>query len=70
MEVLKTELQREREKRDFAIFSDYEKMMAAEGQSATEVCKFLMNKYRIHSASTIYTIRNRVANRLSKEATK
>jgi hypothetical protein len=67
MEVLKTDLQREREQRDLAIYSDYEKMMSVKGQSATEVGKHLMAKYKIHSLGTIYVIRKRVEERLKKE---
>lgn len=67
MEVLKTDLQREREQRDLAIYTDYERMMSVEGQSATEVGKLLMQKYRIHSLGTIYVIRKRVMERLKKE---
>ena len=67
MEVWKTDLQREREQRDLAIYSDYEKMMSVNGQSATEVVKLLMNKYKILSLSTIYVIRKRVEERLKKE---
>lgn len=69
MEVLKTDFQREREQRDFAIYSDYESMMAVPGQSATEVGRALMKKYNIHSLGTIYVIRKRVAARLAKEET-
>lgn len=68
--VFKTELQKLRDKRDFAIYTDYERMMAVDGQSATEVCKHLMEKYGIHSAATIYVIRKRVAERLKKDASK
>jgi hypothetical protein len=67
MEVLKTELQKEREQRDYALYSDYEKMMSIKGQSATEVCKFLMQKYSIHSLGTIYVIRKRVESKLKRQ---
>lgn len=67
MEVLKTDFQREREKRDYAIYSDYESMMAVPGQSATEVGRALMRKYNIHSLGTIYVIRKRVSAKLNKE---
>ena len=70
MEVLKTELQKEREQRDYAIYSDYEKMMSFKGQSATEVGKLLMAKYKIHSLGTIYVIRKRVEEKLKREASK
>lgn len=66
METLRTDLQKEREKRDMAIYSDYEEMMSVEGQSATEVAKFLMKKYGIHSLSTVYVIRKRVEDKLKK----
>lgn len=69
MTVFKTPLQEERQQRDFAIYSDYERLMAVEGQSATEVGKHLMAKYNIHSLATIYVIRKRVEERLKKEAT-
>ena len=67
MEVLKTDLQKERRQRDYVIYSEYEKMMSVQGQSATEVCKYLMKKHSIHSISTIYVIRKRVENELKKE---
>ena len=66
MEVLRTELQKEREQRDLAIYTDYEKMMSVKGQSATEVAKVLMTKYRIHSLGTIYVIRKRVERKLKE----
>ena len=66
MEVLKTDLQREREQRDLAIYTDYEKMRSVKGQSATEVAKSLMTKYKIHSLGTIYVIRKRVEKKLKE----
>lgn len=67
MEVLlKTDLQREREQRDMDIYADYEHMMSVPGQSATEVCKMLMAKYKIHSLGTIYVIRKRVEKKLQE----
>lgn len=67
MEALRTDLQRERVKRDMAIYSEYEEMMSVEGQSATEVAKFLMKKYNIHSMSTVYVIRRRAEEQLKRE---
>ncbi len=66
MELLRTELQKEREQRDLAIYSDYETMMAVPGQSSTEVGKHLMAKYKIHSLATIYTIRKRVEEKMQE----
>jgi hypothetical protein len=68
MEVLRTELQERRRKRDMAIYSEYEQMMSVPGQSSTEVSKLLMRKYDINSLGTIYVIRKRVEKRLQEEA--
>lgn len=66
-QVFKTPCQIERDKRDKAIYDEYNELMAVQGQSATIVTERLMNKYGIHSQATIYIIRKRVANRLRKE---
>lgn len=55
----RTELQQEREKRDMAVYNEYNQLMSVEGQSLTEVNRFLMKKYNIHSQATIYAIRKR-----------
>lgn len=68
MEVLRTELQERRRKRDMSIYSEYEQMMSVPGQSSTEVSKLLMRKYDINSLGTIYVIRKRVEKRLQQEA--
>jgi hypothetical protein len=67
MEVLRTELQERRRRRDMAIYSEYEQMMSVPGQSSTEVAKLLMRKYDINSIGTIYVIRKRVEKRLQEE---
>lgn len=66
--VFKTEFQLEREKRDRAIYDEYNQLISVEGQSKTLVNDHLMKKYGIHSAGTIYTIRARVEAQLRKEA--
>ncbi len=63
--VFKTPYQEEREAKDLAIYNDYNELMKVPGQSATRVTAHLMEKYGIHSASTIYEIRKRVENRLA-----
>lgn len=69
--VFKTECQVEREKRDLAIYDEWNKLVAVEGQSRTLVTEHLMKKYGIHSVGTIYIIRKRVESRLkAEEATK
>lgn len=58
-----TDLQEERMARDIAICREYDKLTARPGQSRTEVIKYLMAKYNIHSTGTIYAIRKRVEER-------
>lgn len=66
--IFKTECQIEREKRDLAIYNEYDELMAVKGQSRTLVTEHLMKKYGIHSAGTIYVIRRRVEARLKEAA--
>ena len=68
--VFKTPCQVLREKRDEAIFYEYENLMAVPAQSRTEVVSFLMKKYNLHSHATIYVIRKRVEERLKAGARK
>lgn len=42
--VFKTECQAEREKRDLAIYEEWNKLVSVEGQSRTLVTEFLMKK--------------------------
>lgn len=65
--VFKTECQAEREKRDLAIYTEYQELVSVEGQSRTLVVEHLMKKYNIHSAGTVYAIRHRVEARLKRE---
>lgn len=65
--IFKTPCQKEREKRDRAIYDEYNKLVSVEGQSKTLVTEYLMSKYKIHSAGTIYVIRQRVKAQLKKE---
>ena len=65
--VFRTHCQTEREKRDLAVFNEYNELMSIEGQSLTGVTEHLMKKYGIHSQSTIYVIRKRVEERLKRE---
>lgn len=51
-----TPLQEEREARDAAIYDEYSALASVEGQSRTELNKYLMRKYGIHSTGTIYEI--------------
>ena len=65
--ILRTRFQEERDARDLEIYNEYNELTSVEGQSKTGVVELLMKKYDIHSASTIYVIRERVEKRRSKE---
>ena len=62
-----TDLQAERAARDLAIFNEYNALVAVEGQSRTEVNKYLMRKYNLHSTGTFYAIIKRVKERINHQ---
>lgn len=66
VKIFKTECQKEREKRDLAIYNEYNEMMSLDGQSRTLVIQHLMKKYGVHSQGTIYVIRRRVEEMMKK----
>lgn len=63
----KTALQEEREARDLAVFKEYSSLVSVEGQSKTEVNKYLMQKYNIHSTGTLYVILKRAEERYNAQ---
>lgn len=63
----KTALQEEREARDLAVLKEYSKLISLEGQSKTEVNKYLMQKYSIHSTGTLYVILKRAEERYNTQ---
>lgn len=65
--IFKTPCQEEREQRDLAIFNEWQELTAVDGQSKTRVTEYLMQKYNIHSAGTLYVIRQRVSKRLAEQ---
>lgn len=65
--IFKTPFRVEKDARELEIFNEYNRLMSVQGQSAMGVTDHLMQKYGIHSASTIYEIRKRVAARLERE---
>lgn len=67
VKIFKTDCQKEREKRDLAIYNEYNEMMSVNGQSRTLVTQHLMKKYGVHSQGTIYVIRRRVEEMLKKQ---
>lgn len=62
-----TDLQDARAARDLAIFNEYNELASVKGQSKTQINKYLMEKYDLHSTGTVYAIRKRVEERLKKE---
>lgn len=66
--VFKTAYQEEMEAKDMAIYTEWNELMNIPGQSATAVTQHLMQKYNIHSQSTIWVMRKRAEARLKKEA--
>lgn len=67
VKIFKTECQKEREKRDLAIYNEYNEMTSVDGQSKTLVVQHLMKKYGVHSQGTIYVIRRRVEEMLNQK---
>lgn len=67
VKIFKTECQKEREKRDLAIYNEYNEMTSVDGQSKTLVVQHLMKKYGVHSQGTIYVIRRRVEDMLNQK---
>ena len=67
VQIFKTDCQKERAKRDLAIYNEYNELMSVEGQSKTLVVAHLMKKYNVHSQGTIYVIRRRVEERLKEQ---
>lgn len=64
---LKTPCQQERENRENALLLEYNELMSVHGQKATAVNTLLMNKYGIHSVSTIYAMLRRAKQRQQEE---
>lgn len=62
-----TDLQDRRAARDLAIFNEYNALAAVEGQSKTQINKYLMEKYDINSTGTLYAIRKRVEEQIGRE---
>lgn len=65
--TFKTDYQREKEARDKQIYDEYVALTSEQGAAVTEVTKFLMKKYGIHSSSTLWAIRKRVESKMRKE---
>lgn len=65
--IFRTQAQEEREKRDLAIWREYNELASIRGTSRTLINEHLMRKYGIHSAGTIYEIRRRVEKRIKEQ---
>lgn len=62
-----TDLQDARAARDLAIFKEWNALAEIKGQSKTQINKYLMEKYDLHSTGTLYAIRKRVEERIKTE---
>ena len=62
-----TDCQDARAARDLAVYNEFKTCAAIEGQSKTQIVKYLMKKYGFHSNATVYAIIQRVQERLSQE---
>ena len=54
--TLQTEYQKKRAKRRADIYADYRRLAANEDNSRSAIIKYLMDKYNVGAASTIYGI--------------
>lgn len=64
-EDFKTEHQRKREERENAIYAEYMALTADQNKSKMAINEYLMKKYEIYGASTLYAIVRRAKERLS-----
>ena len=54
--TLQTDFQKRRAKQRDSIYAEYRRLVANEGNSRSAIIKYLMGKYNIGAASTIYGI--------------
>lgn len=62
-----TKFSQEKWKRDLALYEEFQKLTSEPNSSRTEVTTYLMNKYGLHSAASVWNIRKRVDERLKEE---
>lgn len=65
--TFKTKFQVEKERRDLAIYTEYQELVADPEKSKVAIAEYLCEKYQIASVSTIYDIRDRVEKRLKEQ---
>ena len=65
MEQFKTEYQLAIEKREMAVYRDFNELAAVPGNSKTKICEHLCQKYDLHSVTSIYNIRRREERRMA-----
>lgn len=65
--TFKTKFQVEKERRDLAIYTEYQELVADPEKSKVAIAEYLCEKYHIASLSTIYDIRDRVEKRLKEQ---
>lgn len=64
--TLKTPTQKKREAKDMVIYGEFKELSANPDNAISAINEYLMKKYRLKSASTIWQIRKRVEARLAK----
>lgn len=60
-----TEYAKDKWKRDLTIYKEFQSLTSIPGSSKSEVTKYLMKKYNLHSAATVWNIRKRIENRFA-----
>jgi hypothetical protein len=61
---LRTEHRKKLDARNLALYNEYNQLMAQDGAMAGVVTEFIMKKYNIFGASTVWLIRKDVAKKL------
>ncbi|MCQ2058706.1 MAG: hypothetical protein MJY71_02615 [Bacteroidaceae bacterium] len=57
--IFKTPFAAAKEAKEKELYKEYKQLISVQGQSRTGVNKYLMDKYDIHSVSTVYAIIHR-----------
>jgi len=58
--ILTTKFKAERLRRDRRLYADFIRMTSEPGASVTEATRVLMERYGLHSPSTVWAIRRRM----------
>ena len=66
-EPIKTKFQLRKEARELEIYNEWNELMSQPGAMAVAVNEYMMSKYDIYGAATIFFIRKRVEKRIKAE---